>query len=411
MRKEKLSDKLVGLYLKSKIINKIYWLIINFISIPIIILLYILKPVKHIKLFKLYNENRIGHLAANTDLLLRRIALNRKNKKDYIGITSRNIANKQLFNMFRREILIIQVPAIAYHLIGGIINNKSLFGKSIFYEPLPFNSNEYYEFSNTKANLLFTKTEEEKGKKLLKKMGLKDKDWFVCFHARDSAYLTHNLGNECSYHESYRDSNIKNYLKAAEYITQQRGYVIRMGSIVEEKLPDLKNPKIIDYATKYRTDFGDIYLSAKCKFYVGAASGLFVIPTIFHVPVAGVNFCDPLDHTPFRKGDLFIPKKVWSIKKKRFLTFSEILKSEVAHYVRGEEFKKGGLKIIENSPEEILDLVKEMNERIDNTFKVTKEDERLQKKYWSFIKQSNLCYKSPARIGSLFLRKNQNLLK
>ena len=383
-------------------------------SIPVIIFLYILKPVKHIKLFMTYNESRIGHLASNTDLLLMRIALKKKNRKDYIGITNNNPANKQLLRMFKREIRIIQVPNVIYKtIVAGLfnVNKKSLFGKSIFYEPLPFNSNEYYEFNNAKANLSFTKAEEEKGKKLLKKMGIRDKDWFICFHARDSAYLDNFFPREKVKYHDFRDSNIKNYLKAAEYITQQGGYVIRMGSIVEEKLLNLKNPKIIDYATKYRTDFGDIYLPAKCKFYVGAASGLFVIPTIFHVPVAGVNFCDPLDHTPFRKEDLFIPKKVWSIKKKRFLTFSEILKSDVAHYIKGEEFKKKGLKIIENSLEEILDLVKEMNERIYGTFKITEEDERLQKKYWSFIKQSNLCYKSPVRIGSLFLRKNQNLLK
>jgi len=233
-KRYKLLFRLVKIYRKYKVIRNILWLIINLICIPIIILLYVLKPVKHLKLFWIHYESAIGHLAANTDLLLRRISLNKKNKKNYIGITNNNPANKQLLKMFKREIRIIQVPNIIYKtIVAGIfnVNKKSLFGKSIFYEPLPFNTNEYYEFKNTPSNLSFTKTEEEKGKKLLKNMGLKDKDWFVCFHARDPSYKAskfkknyNNFLKEYPRHMgTFRNCNIKNHLKAAEYITQQGG--------------------------------------------------------------------------------------------------------------------------------------------------------------------------------------------
>ena len=73
----------------------------------------------------------------------------------------------------------------------------------------------------------------------------------------------------------------------------------------------------------------------------------------------------------------------------------------------------------ENSPEEIKDLVIEMDERLNGRWKDTKEDLLLQKRFWSIfedrIKRLNL--KKPlhgkinARFGAKFLRENQNWIK
>ena len=73
----------------------------------------------------------------------------------------------------------------------------------------------------------------------------------------------------------------------------------------------------------------------------------------------------------------------------------------------------------ENSPEEIRDLVIEMDERLNGRWKDTKEDLLLQKRFWSIfedrIKRLNL--KNPlhgkinARFGAKFLRENQNWIR
>ena len=184
-----------------------------------------------------------------------------------------------------------------------------------------------------------------------------------------------------------------------------------MGSAVAEKLPDLNNSRIIDYASYYRTDFGDIYLSAKCKFFLGNGAGLLCVPYIFHVPVAMANNI-PMNLSPSpRKGDLFIPKKIWSIKEKRFLTFREIVESGIGDYIYSEQYAKAGVKPVENTANEILDLAIEMNERLDGTFKTTEEDEELQKKFHSLFKLHHQCYGTPVRIGTKFLRENKELLE
>lgn len=359
---------------------------------------------------------RIGEFAHRTDLFLRRLQLEntRKNRIMYIGICDKP-CNQQLFKMFRRKLFIIQNEnKFARKILSDIVYKKnSILRKSVFYMDLPYTLSPYYEFNNTEPNLFFTDSEQEEGKKLLNKMGVADNSWFVCFLSRDPAYLDKHHGyrsrEQWAYHD-YRDSDVKNYLEAMKYTASLGGYAVRMGHTVAEKLPDLDNPRIIDYATHHRTDFGDIYLSAKCKFFLGSATGLWLIPTIFHVPFAGANWCAPFEHTPFRKGDLFIPKKVWSIEKKRFLTFCEILESGAGCYLRTEQFTEAGLEVVENTSEEILDLAKEMNEQLDGTFEIAEQDEELQKRFKSLFKRHHVGYGSPARIGTKFLQQNKELL-
>ena len=385
---------------------KLYFAALELLGFIILLFLYIIKPFKFVKLLPIIHS-RIGHLALNTDLFLRRLQLKRREKERifYLGVSGKP-ANQQLLIMFKRKL-----PIIQNHHVNRMLNIPPL-NKSPFYEPLPCMTNEYYEFNNTEPNLYFTASEEKKGKKLLKKMGIDDNSWFICFHSRDSAYLDKehsSLDKEKWRYHDFRDSDINNYLKAAEYITSQGGYAIRIGKVVNKKLPDLNNPQIIDYATKYRTDFGDIYLHAKCKFSLGDSAGIWSLPTIFNVPVADVNFIH--FHTPLRKGDLFILKKIWSIKEERFLTFREILDSEVARYVTSAQYKKAGLKVVENTAEEILDLAIEMNERLDGKFETTEEDEELQENFHSLLKPHHWCYGTPTRIGAKFLRENRELLE
>ena len=71
----------------------------------------------------------------------------------------------------------------------------------------------------------------------------------------------------------------------------------------------------------------------------------------------------------------------------------------------------------ENSPEEIRDLVIEMDERLNGNWNETKEDLLLQEKFWMIwkenIKRLNLKIpmygKIKSRFGSKYLRENQYL--
>lgn len=400
-------------YNNSKLTQVLIFSILNIFLLPFVLIWLIIKPIYNIQFIRI-TDSRIGHLAANTDLFLRRLNNNVLYQKNviYLAIASKNPCNYHLLNMFKRKIKMIQIPTSIYnnYLFRALSSNKSVFGFFNIYNELTFNYEEFPEFNllkPTKPNLEFTNLEEMDGKKLLQNMGIDE--WFICFHARDSAYLNNRFNGD-KYHE-YRNCDINKFLKAANYITTEGGYALRMGAIVNKKLPHLKNNKIIDYATQYRTDFGDIYLLAKCKFFLADTAGILLVSVIFNIPVAATNMTH-WGYLPLKKGDLFIPKKVWSIKEERYLTLNELVDKDIINFSFKKQYDKAGLVIIENTTKEILDLAIEMNQRLDGKWNSTPQDNELQRKFKNiFLKRKNKIYNVEAKIGTMFLRENKELLE
>ncbi len=362
----------------------------------------ILNKLFRIKFVRI-RSSRIGHLAANTELFLRRKELGLLKKANYIGIAAKPV-NKPLLNLFKQKIKVWEIPsAKAIRWLSKQLSKHSVLSSSGLYKTLPFQTNEYDEFNHGKRNISFSNKEEVRGKKLLDKIGVRD--WFICFHSRDAAYLNKEWGKGDGYHQ-FRNCNVKNYLKAAEYIADQGGYALRMGAAVDQKISS--EERVIDYANNFRTEFGDIYLTAKCKFFLGNTAGLYLVGTIFNVPLALANIV-PIHYPPMRKGDLYIPKKIWSKKEKRFLTFKEMIAQGTVQ--KADFYHKRDMVPRENTAEEILDLATEMNQRLDGTWKEDKEDEILQKKYKSLFPKGCHCYGFRSRIGAKFLRENKHLLE
>ena len=162
----------------------------------------------------------------------------------------------------------------------------------------------------------------------------------------------------------------------------------------------------------------DIYLAAKCSFCLSTTSGLYGVSYIFRRPIAYIFM--PLGHlVGENENHLIITKHHKHKKNKKELTVSEIFSSNVALAIRADEYELNDVELEENSPEEIKDLVIEMDERLNERWKDTEEDLLLQKRFWSIfdknIKKLNLkepMYgKIKARFGAKFLRENQNWIK
>ena len=240
-------------------------------------------------------------------------------------------------------------------------------------------------------------------------MGIPSVSTFIGIISRDSEYLKATSSLDYSGH-NYRDSNIENYLLAAEELTGRGHFVIRMGAHVEKALKS-NDPKIIDYATKgYRTDLLDVYTAAKCHFFIGGNTGLDSLPVAFRRPIVTVNYM-PIEFVRGHYSDnLFIFKKHWLKKEKRFMTFREIIESGAGTFYHAELFEQQGIELIENSPEEIRDVVIEMDERLNGTWETTEQDEELQRQFWSLFKPNEENSVFRCRTGTKFLQQNKDLL-
>lgn len=376
------------------------------------IFIRILKPILYIRFLRL-ESGRIGHFAGNTEVYLceRDAGLHDRRISD-IFYHTHEICNRQLKVMWERTLPVSPVASLILDRIKPWLPvNKEHF-VTIVSSDVSSDLDFYSLFARMRPHLHFTAAEEETGIHKLRDLGLSEKAPFICFYTRDSAYLKNvEPGKDWCYHD-YRDSKIASYIRAAEKLTQKGYYMIRMGSVVAEKL-NTDDPRIIDYAVNGRTDFLDIFLSAKCRFFLGSTGGLNAVPRIFRRPVAYVNFI-PLNNrhvflcTP---QSLIIPKKLWSREKKRLLTFREVVDLGADKIYNGKDYETLGLEVVDNTPEEIAALALEMDDRLDGKTIGTAEDEELQKRFWSICGLNGTGKTPPAQIGREFLRQNRELLE
>ena len=263
--------------------------------------------------------------------------------------------------------------------------------------------------SDTGVHLSFTDDEEMRGVEALMELGVLDGAPFVCFHARDSAYLDTIYPNKDWRYHDYRDSTIHNYVPAVTELTKRGYYTIRMGSVVKERLT-ADNARIIDYAARGRTEFLDIFLGAKCKFFLTSGTGIDSVANSFRRPIACVNYL-PLSHVnTWGPRDLFIPKTLWLRQEGRFMAFREALEGGVGSFSRSEEYEERGIDVVENSPEEITALALEMDDRLKGTWQGEVGDEELQQRFWSPFPIADADRPYLPRIGAEFLRQNRDLL-
>jgi putative glycosyltransferase (TIGR04372 family) len=183
-----------------------------------------------------------------------------------------------------------------------------------------------------------------------------------------------------------------------------------MGRVVNNAFP-WKDPHVIDYATSpWRSDFADMYLVSRCNFYIGTSCGLDAVAEFFRKPQVVVNLLPIGNISSWSLNYLNIFKKLWLTKENRFLKFQEIIHSEVGMYQEASQYKTYGLEIVNNTPEEILDVVIEREERMQGYWKTNDEYEELQRRFWALYKPSEIHQVFKARVGSKFLLQNKDLL-
>ena len=243
--------------------------------------------------------------------------------------------------------------------------------------------------------LTLTDSDHERGWECLRSLGVPSEAWFVGLHVREGRTKSRGA----------RDDDIDTYGMAIESIVKRGGWVIRMGGPSMTPLPPM--PQVIDYAhSGARSDWMDVFLWARCRFFIGTVSGPAWVPPTFGVPCVATNWTF-LSRRWFGQ-DLFIPKLLWSEREQRYLSFDEALTSSAGVAESLDYLASIGIRIVDNSPEEINDVVMEMLDRLDGKLKYSEEDKQLEERFdkmWA----SN-AYKATGRVGRDFLRKWAHLL-
>jgi putative glycosyltransferase (TIGR04372 family) len=333
------------------------------ISLLILPVLYLIEPFYKIRITPLHTA-RIGHMAMNTQRYVCAQIFDGPERKTFRIIFGANPCNRQLMNMWLQQVHIVDSILLTafYHYAYPILGN------TVFFDALEGEMFHYREMDQPEPLLSFSDDEESKGKHLLEEMGIGDVPWFVCFFARDGGYHGNRGFQDVKHH---RNTDIETYLRAAENIVENGGAAVRLGAGVERALPDGLHPHIVDYAFNHQSDFGDIYLIAKCRYFLASAGGIIHVAPIFKTPVAAVNMFPHLP-APTGRHSLFIPKLLSHLENGEVASFSAAYRAkafawEPVHRVEWdnfETFEKNRFGIIENTPQEIHELCLDMEDSL-----------------------------------------------
>ncbi|MCX6733048.1 MAG: TIGR04372 family glycosyltransferase [Candidatus Roizmanbacteria bacterium] len=372
----------------------------------VVLVCYALSPFVMIRFGHLYTS-RIGHLCYNMDNYL--AARRERGSKEWgVFKTDGRISNKAIYFLWKQQerIFFTGFAGFPIWFLQTLMPGSRL---------LISWRNEMHPdvscISATPTNVCLSNSDEIKGSKLMHAHGITSP--FICLHNRDSAYLDH-YGSDGNVHD-YRDFDFSDFEPAIQKITASGTMAVRLGEMTKSEYR-IENPKFVSITGPKRSDFSDVYLIEKCQFFVGGATGFSSVSSLFRKPQLLVNY------TPFRLHELsawaadslVVPKKLYKTSESRYLHFSEMAALSYDIHYKGDFFGDLGLRVVDNSPEEIADAIVEMQARITGKWFDSVVQQQLQDSFWDSV--SGVSHADTIRhhlritLSSTFLERNQSLI-
>jgi putative glycosyltransferase (TIGR04372 family) len=384
--------------------------IISLVELPIggviILICYALKPFIKIRFGQLYTS-RIGHLCYNMDNYLSSRRGRYSNEWGVFGIDKR-ISNKAIYSLWRQQKRIL-FTALARPPLHFLINFMPASQLLISWK------NELHPevsvASATPPNILLSQSDEIRGERLLKALGITRP--FICLHNRDSAYLEH-YGSDGNNHE-YRDFDFDDFELGIKKITESGVMAVRLGEKIKKE-SGIDNPRFVSITGSKRSDFSDVYLIAKSQFFVGGLTGFSNVSGLFRKPQLLIDYM-PLrlqELSAWAAESLVVPKKLYNISERRYLRFSEMVALLYDIHYQGDFFGDRGLRVENNSQEEIADAIVEMQSRLAGTWHDSEVQQQLQNRFWDSVGGERhatvIRDELKIKISSTFLERNLELL-
>ena len=194
------------------------------------------------------------------------------------------------------------------------------------------------------------------GYQVLEKLGTPKGAWFCGLHNRSVANNS----------PSVRNADLISYELAIKAITAKGGYVVYLG----DQAPPLdwsSRYHFVNYSeSELRSDWMDVFILAEGRFLIGLGSGPGDIPMCFGKPSLLTNW-GPMGARHRSRDDILLPKQYRLKSESRFLTMSERMSSRFGHQDSLQSLAFMGIDVIDNSPEEIADVVVEMMNRLSKS--------------------------------------------
>jgi putative glycosyltransferase (TIGR04372 family) len=371
-----------------------------------VLVCYALKPFIKIRFGHIYTS-RIGHLCYNMDNYL---SDRQSRDSNELGVFKRDntISNTTIYAYWgkKKNIFLTNFADFPLWFLETFIPSSDLL--------ISFHSELHPEFSvtsSTQPNINILEIDELEREELFQKNKITSP--YICLHNRDSAYLDH-YGSDGNHHD-FRDFDFSDFELGIERITESGIMAVRLGEKIKAEYRT-NNQKFVSITESKRSDFADVALIAKCLFFVGCNNGFSMVSKVFRKPELLINyipFTIP-ELSAWPCDSLVLPKKLYKISEERYLRFAEmaVLPYDIHH--KGDFFGNMGIRVENNSQEEIADAIMEMWMRITGKWKDSESQHQLQDEFWSSVSDVNYSSEVHNRLGtkisSTFLEKNHYLI-
>ena len=393
------------------IFKKILKLFVYTLSPFIIIIILVIRPFIKIR-FSYQSSERIGDITVPMEVYLSEKKFNKKNNYLDIFILTNIIANKTYIDLIKKKVIILPntLTYPIYHLILILKRNVKILNDLTFKTKWYDNN---FTIMRTSCNLVPDENFINRGNKFLESISVPKNAKILCLIVRDSGYLKKKFPNQNWKYHDYRNCKIENYKLAITAAIDKGYYVFRMGQDADKKI-FINDPKFIDYSSKYRTDFLDVFLAYKCKLCITTGTGWDSLPAfVFRKPVIFTNFTPVGNMTTYSKNFMFSIKIHYDRVKNKKMNLKEISENPVAYASSSEIFESSNIELIENNPEELKDLTLEMIDKLENNFVISDKDLENQNNFWSkyteYFKLRNYKYDAEKKIDPLCCTTNRLL--
>ncbi len=322
------------------------------------------------------------------------------------------ISNKYFFKLFKRKLKknkkVFFLPSYSF---WKVVCNAYFFfsGKNLQKKVTNIRKKANF-FNDQKPFLEFPAEDLQLGYNLLKKLGIKKDDKWICVYNRDEGYLNKYIKNkDWSYH-NYRNFPISDLKKAISLFIENDYFVIRVGSNTQENL-SLNSSKYIDYSkSNLRSDFMDCFLMSRCEMFFGGSSGICMFPASFRRPYFLVNNCPLEGAFSIKRIYPGIFKRIIDLKNNQILSIREMVDRNLCNIFTTDGFKKKNVRCLNNNEEELEEFASEALLIIkEKVIKSVKDFDQIKKNFISEIIKDdlmqNLEYTNP--IGKKFLEKTK----
>jgi putative glycosyltransferase (TIGR04372 family) len=349
----------------------------------------------------------IGHLTLEPDCYLRegRAGLHPPARRTFLVCRRDRVVNPAVLDYWRQYFTVVTSP-IAHDALLALARRRGVgVDASGYFEPIGESARYpevYRAYGRRPALLTLSEADQVRGRAALARLGIPEDAWIVSVHCREGGFY----GDDA---HSYRDASITNFAEAMAIITAAGGWCVRMGD--PSMTPMAPAPQVVDYAHHAeRSPWLDLFLVARSRFFLGTSSGLLGVAVAFGVPAGLTNQAPMSVVLPIGVDDVAIPKLTWDEERRRLLTFAEVLGSPAGNFRYKRLFDDARLRPLENDPQDVADLVREMLQRTAGEFEVTPEDEALLQAFKDLLVPGHYSYGAGSRVGRDFLRRHRDLL-